>query len=132
MQTNPNYSASNYRIMQPAPCTTYSGRASDMDVHVVMNGKCSTHGVDNVGTVPAALATYIAAQAFQPHVIISAGTAGGFKSKVSARSVFFDAVKIEFAPGGFPVGSGTHIHTSTALCWTLPCEFEVQVNNCKV
>jgi len=53
-----------------------------MDVHVVWNGRCAKHGVDNVGTVPAALSTYIAAQAFKPEVIISAGTAGGFKSKV--------------------------------------------------
>eukprot|EP00983_Pelagomonas_calceolata_P129280 1161593-Pelagomonas_calceolata.AAC.4 len=71
-----------HRILQPAPCVTFSGKACDMDVHVVWNGRCGTHGVDNVGTVPAALSTYIAAQAFKPQVIISAGTAGGFKSRV--------------------------------------------------
>jgi len=70
------------RILQPAPCVTFSGKACELDVHVVWNGRCNTHGVDNVGTVPAALSTYIAAQAFKPQVIISAGTAGGFKSKV--------------------------------------------------
>ncbi|KAF5840826.1 nucleoside phosphorylase domain-containing protein [Dunaliella salina] len=82
------------KILQPAPCVTFSGRACDMDVHVVWNGRCGTHGVDNVGTVPAALSTYIAAQAFKPHVIISAGTAGGFKSRGAAIGDVFvsDAV----------------------------------------
>jgi hypothetical protein len=37
--------------------------------------------VDNVGTVPAAVTAYLAAQEFQPDLIISAGTAGGFRSK---------------------------------------------------
>lgn len=41
--------------------------------------------VDNVGTVPAALSTYLAAQAFKPDIIISAGTAGGFKAMVGPR-----------------------------------------------
>lgn len=33
-------------------------------------------------TVPASLATYLACQAFNPDLIISAGTAGGFKARV--------------------------------------------------
>jgi hypothetical protein len=37
--------------------------------------------VDNVGTVPAAVTAYLAAQEFKPDLIISAGTAGGFRSK---------------------------------------------------
>lgn len=41
-------------------------------------GKCRVHGVDNVGTVPAALATYVALQQFKPDLCISIGTAGGF------------------------------------------------------
>jgi hypothetical protein len=53
-----------------------------VQVHVVWNGKCATTGVDNVGTVPASLSTYLALQAFQPDLVISAGTAGGFKSQV--------------------------------------------------
>jgi hypothetical protein len=36
-------------------------------------------GVDNVGTVSAALVTYASIQTLKPHLIINAGTAGGFK-----------------------------------------------------
>ena len=42
------------------------------------------HGVDNVGTVPAALTTYLAIQALKPDLVISLGTAGGFKAKGGA------------------------------------------------
>lgn len=48
-----------------------------------MSGKHAVHGVDNVGTIPAALAAYLAVQAFTPDLVISAGTAGGFRSQVS-------------------------------------------------
>jgi 5'-methylthioadenosine nucleosidase len=37
--------------------------------------------VDNVGTVPAALTAYLAIQALKPDLVISLGTAGGFKAK---------------------------------------------------
>jgi hypothetical protein len=51
-------------------------------VHVVWNGRCDVHNVDYVGTVPAALSAYLATQHFNPDLIISAGTAGGFKARV--------------------------------------------------
>lgn len=51
-------------------------------MHVVWNGRCDVHNVDYVGTVPAALSAYLATQHFNPDLIISAGTAGGFKARV--------------------------------------------------
>jgi hypothetical protein len=36
-------------------------------------GKCKATGVDNVGTVPAALTTYLAIQALKPDLVISTG-----------------------------------------------------------
>ena len=54
-----------------------------MTVHVVMPGKCTEHGVDHVGTVPSAVLAYAAVQAFQPDLLINAGTAGGFKVRTS-------------------------------------------------
>ena len=39
------------------------------------------HGVDNVGTVPASLTAFLAIQTLKPDVVISIGTAGGFKAK---------------------------------------------------
>lgn len=69
------------RIPPPAQCVSFSGRYEDLDVHVVCNGKCARHGVDNVGTVPAALTAYLALQEFKPDLLISVGTAGGFRSR---------------------------------------------------
>ena len=50
----------------------------------VPTGKCKLHGVDNVGTVPAAVTAYLAVQALAPDVVVSAGTAGGFASRGAA------------------------------------------------
>eukprot|EP00198_Chlamydomonas_reinhardtii_P014218 XP_001703555.1 5'-methylthioadenosine nucleosidase [Chlamydomonas reinhardtii] len=72
------------KIVGPAPCVTYSGEHQGLAVHVVWNGKCKDHGVDNVGTVPASLSTYLAVLAFKPDVVISAGTCGGFKAQGAA------------------------------------------------
>ncbi len=72
-------------IPGPAPCVSYSGKLAGLEVHAVWNGRCDLHNVDYVGTVPAALASYLAVQAFDPDLVISAGTAGGFKSRVRLR-----------------------------------------------
>lgn len=78
------------KIAGPAPCVTFSGALpSGLKVHVVWNGKCSTNAVDNVGTVPACLSSYLAIMAFQPDLVISAGTAGGFKSQGAAIGDIF-------------------------------------------
>ena len=42
------------------------------------------HGVDNVGTVPAAVTAYLAVHEFKPDLVISIGTAGGFQAKGAA------------------------------------------------
>ncbi len=68
--------------MAPAPCVTYYGQVSGLQVYVVWNGRCATNNVDNVGTVPAALSSYLAIQMLKPDVVISAGTAGGLKAQV--------------------------------------------------
>ena len=52
-------------------------------------GKDTRFGVDNVGTPAASLTTYLAAQAFQPELVISLGTAGGFKTKGAAIGSVF-------------------------------------------
>jgi 5'-methylthioadenosine nucleosidase len=53
-------------------------------VSVALNGKSSAFGVDNVGTAPAALTTFLAINQLQPDLVINAGTCGGFKAKGSA------------------------------------------------
>ena len=64
-----------------SPCIIYSGTYLGCTVSVVTNGKCSSHGVDNVGTVPASLSTFLAVHQLNPDLIINAGTAGGFMKK---------------------------------------------------
>ncbi|PRW33190.1 5 -methylthioadenosine S-adenosylhomocysteine nucleosidase 2 [Chlorella sorokiniana] len=76
-------------IPPPAPCHSFSGRHAGANVHVVCFGKCKATGVDNVGTVPAALTTYLAIQAFKPDIVISTGTAGGFRSRGAAIADVF-------------------------------------------
>jgi len=68
-------------IAEPAPTVTFSGEVDGVQVYLACNGKCLVHGVDNVGTVPAALTAYLAIQALKPDLVISLGTAGGFKAK---------------------------------------------------
>ena len=46
-----------------------------------LTGKCHVHGVDNVGTVPAAVVAYLAVHEFAPDLVISVGTAGGFAAR---------------------------------------------------
>lgn len=53
-------------------------------VSILTAGKDSGGQVDNVGTVPAAVAVYAAAHALRPSLIVNAGTAGGFKAKGAA------------------------------------------------
>uniref|UniRef100_A0A7S0Y7R1 Nucleoside phosphorylase domain-containing protein n=1 Tax=Polytomella parva TaxID=51329 RepID=A0A7S0Y7R1_9CHLO len=72
------------KLPGPIPAVSFSGDYEGLKVHVVWNGKDPLFGVDNVGTVPASLTSYLAIQALHPDIVISAGTAGGFKSKTAA------------------------------------------------
>jgi len=60
------------------PCMSYKGDVGDLTVVCVTNGKDIRHSVDNVGTTPAAISTFIAINMYKPCLIINAGTAGGF------------------------------------------------------
>jgi 5'-methylthioadenosine nucleosidase len=51
-------------------------------------------GVDHIGTVPAALTTYLAIQAFRPDVVISAGTCGGFAARGAAIADVFVSTRM--------------------------------------
>lgn len=55
-----------------------------MPCFLLRAGKCLVHAVDQVGTVPAALTAYLAIQAFQPDLVLSMGTAGGFAARGAA------------------------------------------------
>lgn len=65
-----------------SPFRIYSGdHGSRYKVTLVTNGKDKRFGVDNVGTVPAAIAAFASIHQFSPDLVINAGTAGGFKAK---------------------------------------------------
>eukprot|EP00527_Entomoneis_sp_CCMP2396_P005079 CAMPEP_0198145672 /NCGR_PEP_ID=MMETSP1443-20131203/24835_1 /TAXON_ID=186043 /ORGANISM="Entomoneis sp., Strain CCMP2396" /LENGTH=263 /DNA_ID=CAMNT_0043809373 /DNA_START=144 /DNA_END=935 /DNA_ORIENTATION=+ len=70
------------------PFLAYSGTHNGAKVTVVTNGKDTIYstGVDNVGTVPAALASYLALHKLGAadggvDLLINAGTSGGFQRK---------------------------------------------------
>ena len=71
------------------PFQAFRGKHNNCNLTVITNGKDEVHGtgVDNVGTIPAALATFLALQKLKTvdedpaHLLINAGTCGGFKRK---------------------------------------------------
>jgi 5'-methylthioadenosine nucleosidase len=66
------------------PFVAFSGDHKGCTVTVVTNGKDSVYdtGVDNCGTVPAALVTFLALQKLgNVDLVVNAGTCGGFKRK---------------------------------------------------
>eukprot|EP00560_Eucampia_antarctica_P008329 CAMPEP_0197826656 /NCGR_PEP_ID=MMETSP1437-20131217/3584_1 /TAXON_ID=49252 ORGANISM="Eucampia antarctica, Strain CCMP1452" /NCGR_SAMPLE_ID=MMETSP1437 /ASSEMBLY_ACC=CAM_ASM_001096 /LENGTH=256 /DNA_ID=CAMNT_0043427181 /DNA_START=101 /DNA_END=871 /DNA_ORIENTATION=- len=67
------------------PFEAFRGEHNGCKITVVTNGKDSVYGtgVDNVGTVPAALATYLALEKLDgsADLLINAGTCGGFSAK---------------------------------------------------
>jgi 5'-methylthioadenosine nucleosidase len=68
----------------PTPFDAFTGSHGECTVTVVTNGKDDIHetGVDNVGTVPAALVTFLALQKLpNTSLVINAGTCGGFQRK---------------------------------------------------
>ncbi|KAG8457707.1 hypothetical protein KFE25_001493 [Diacronema lutheri] len=68
----------------PLPALAFEGTRGSLTVDVVVNGKDARFAVANVGTVPAALTTHAACVALKPDLLISAGTAGGFKARGGA------------------------------------------------
>jgi 5'-methylthioadenosine nucleosidase len=66
------------------PFDAFVGSYGECKVTVVTNGKDEIHetGVDNVGTVPAAMVTFLALQKLpETSLVINAGTCGGFQRK---------------------------------------------------
>jgi 5'-methylthioadenosine nucleosidase len=65
------------------PFVAFQGDYNDHLVTVVTNGKDTVYntGVDNCGTVPAAMAAFLALEKTNADVVINAGTCGGFQRK---------------------------------------------------
>lgn len=76
------------------PALFYTGVYKNTNITVATNGKCNKFGVDNVGTVPAALTAYVAISQFKPDIVLNAGTAGGFKAKGGAIGDVYISSKV--------------------------------------
>lgn len=55
--------------------------SNDQSMVLALNGVDPIHGVDSIGTTPAALTTQAAINHFVPDLVVSTGTAGGFASR---------------------------------------------------
>ena len=90
-------------ILPNSPCVLYSGSYKGATVTVAMNGKCPTFGVDNVGTTPASLTTFLAINQVHPDIVINAGTAGGFKRKTATIGDCFLSTTVKFHDRRIPI-----------------------------
>lgn len=84
-------------------------------------GKCQMHGVDNVGTVPAAVTAYLAVHEFKPDLVISVGTAGGFKARGAAIGDVFLATAFANHDRRIPIPVGFACITSPSP-WRKLCQ----------
>ena len=66
-----------------SPMVAWGGRLPDreLELHIVWCGQDARYGNNNVGTAAAAVSTYAACAAFgAPDLVLSVGTAGGFRA----------------------------------------------------
>jgi 5'-methylthioadenosine nucleosidase len=63
----------------PMPFSWWEAERAGSRVVLSVNGRDPRHGVDAIGTEAAALATFAAARAVAPDLVVSAGTAGGWQ-----------------------------------------------------
>ena len=65
----------------PLACLAFEGEHEGLAVAVVVNGTDAVFKTANVGTVAAALTAHAVCERLKPDLLISAGTAGGFKAR---------------------------------------------------
>lgn len=63
------------------PMKAYSGTYGNLNIKLILNGKDPKYGVQNVGTQPAVLSTYLGISHFHPDLVMSIGTAGSCLNK---------------------------------------------------
>lgn len=61
--------------------THVHGGSEPIEVAVGFAGRDERHGVDRIGTVPAALAAHLLIRRFEPDLLVNAGTCGGFEAR---------------------------------------------------
>jgi 5'-methylthioadenosine nucleosidase len=63
------------------PTRLWSGSRGANAITLVLPGACAAHGVDNIGSQAATLATHLACEHLAPDLLVNAGTAGGFRRR---------------------------------------------------
>jgi 5'-methylthioadenosine nucleosidase len=88
-----------------APFLAYTGTHGDSKVTVITNGKDAVYGtgLDNVGTIAAATATFLAVQKTRPDLLVNAGTSGGFARKGAAIGDVFLTAAAAFHHRRIPI-----------------------------
>lgn len=96
------------------PMKGYEGKYKTFNILLLKSGKSPIYHVENIGTQPAALTTYLGIQYFHPDLVINIGIAGGILKNgaqigdiyVSRKIYFFDRRmppdKMQYGMGGYP------------------------------
>ena len=63
------------------PFKTYENNYEDRHIVLLVSGTDSRYRVDNIGTQAATLMAYVGIEQFQPDLVVSVGTAGGFVAR---------------------------------------------------
>lgn len=95
------------------PSQAYEAFYGGREITLITNGTDPETGLDYIGCEAAVLSTHLAISSYSPHLIVNAGTAGGFASKgvqigdvyLSDRSVVFHDRRVEI-PGWDKMGQG--------------------------
>lgn len=72
-------------------------------ITIMVNGTDPRYGVDNVATQPAAVAAQVGITTFNPDVVISVGTAGGFKKMGSEIGAVYLCTSHQFHDRRIPI-----------------------------
>jgi 5'-methylthioadenosine nucleosidase len=99
--------------MQPSPFMTgmqmvcYSGHIinNSIEVFLVWTGRDKRYNVNNVATTAASVATYASIHAFEPDLVLSAGTAGGFAAVGATVGDVYISTKCVFHNRRIPSGT---------------------------
>lgn len=77
----------------------------DIKINLVWNGKCKIHNVNHVATTAAGVSTYAAIAHFEPDLVISSGTAGGFSELGASIGDVYISTKCVFHSRRIPVST---------------------------
>lgn len=86
------------------PMQSYSGKYAKLDIFMMVNGMDPMYKVENVGTQPATLSTYLGIKRFHPDLVVSIGTAGGVAKNGAQIKHIYLSKKIYFYDRRIPVG----------------------------